>query len=88
MLEALQVNGSLSSCLIEGFEREISSSCTRNLSMHERARKSVVCLLALRRTCRVTVFPREMIVMIGQMLMRTKCDIDAWSKRLHEGRIV
>lgn len=81
LLDALQVNGSLTYCRVDVFESEFSALCERNKAIHKRAAETVVCLLALRRMRRVAVFPKEMMLMIGQMLWITRSDIDAWSER-------
>lgn len=79
LLDAVQVNGSLTECFVDEFQDEVKTFCKRNKSMHNRAAESVVHLLALRNTRRVLWTLREMMLMIGQMLWRTKCDIDAWN---------
>lgn len=80
LLDALQVNGSLTFCRIYDYQFQVNALCRRNSAMHERARESIVCLLALRKMRRIIWIPKEMMMMIGQMLWKTKCDVDAWNK--------
>lgn len=80
LLEGVKENGSLTFCRVDEFQDEVSAYCQRNETMHRQARDCVVCLMALRRMERVVWIPREMMVIIGHMLLKTKCDLDAWSK--------
>lgn len=74
LLETIQMNGSLTKCLCfsGNFQIEVNACCHRNFVMHERARDSVKYFLTLR------ILPKEIILIIGKMLWRTKCDVDVW----------
>lgn len=80
LLDAIKMNGSLTNCRVNDFQDETNVCCKRNVAMHERAEESVVHLLALRQMRRIIWIPKEMMVMIGQMLWKTKSDVEAWNK--------
>lgn len=81
LLDVLEVNGSLKGCFVGQFWAEMNAVCERNIAIEKEAKESVIHLLALRRMRRITWIQNEMMVMIGQMLWKTKCDVEAWNKQ-------
>lgn len=81
MSSSLQQNGSI----VEGIGihlSELQDYFKRNKENHERAKQSVVVLLALKRFRRVMLnVPKEVVAIIARMLLETKCDLPTWSKR-------
>lgn len=80
LLDALQVNGSLTDCILDEYQNRVEDLCERNVAMYKRVAESIVHLLALRRMRKIIWIPIEMMVMLGRMLWKTRCDINVWNK--------
>lgn len=79
---ALQLNGKLIYCEVDGSLEDLGSSiCYRNSMMHNSCRESVLVLMAARFLRTTSTFiPKEIAKMLAVMLWNTRCDVGAWSK--------
>lgn len=80
LLNAIEINGCLLYCRISWFFYEVNLCLERNISMRKLAQDSIICLLSLRQTKRILWIPKEMMLMIAQMIWQTRSDIDVWNK--------
>lgn len=78
LASAMENNGSLEFC---GLNNDAANQyCLRNEKMHAKAKQAAMCLIAIRRFGRTSFLVKELFVMMGMYLWKSKCDIQAWGK--------
>lgn len=83
-LSMLVENGSVTEAFISDgvLKEQTSEIIERNNSMHKKAHEAAQTILAIQRRFKsLFIFPKDMTIMLGKYLLKTKTDIQAWGTK-------